>query len=313
MSDTRPKMLLFRQVDPCIAIWTSAYLSTWLMETCGRVVHGSEPWDCPPTFKKPCCIIFTLSSFSPYVNLKSHVQSAKPVISRLPKQLMLTIDSLQNFSLFEDLSTDDLAHLLPHIHKRAVARGVYLFYPSSPISNTYLVVSGLVRLFFTNAHGQEFLLNLVRPGKVFGLPVLQEDQVRLLGASAYQDSVVLCIASGQLLEYMPAMPRLGINLYREASTSARDLLIHARALVTLPLNARLAFLLLRISQTWQTGDCMDLPINQTELGDWLGASRGRVNRTLNELENLDLIRREGNARILVLDRAGLEGLAKEET
>lgn len=223
---------------------------------------------------------------------------------------MLTTNQLQKYPFFAGLPNDDLVSLLPHFHKRAFAKGVYLFYPQSPSATTYFVETGLVRLFFTNAHGEEFLLNILKPTAVFGLPVLDEEKIRLMGAATYQESVILSIPSEVLASSMQTMPELARNLYREASSSARQLLIHTRALVTLSLNARVAFLLLRLSQLWQTADVIEMPINQAELAGWVGASRGRLNHALSELQKQGLIRLEEDARILLLDRAGLVRLAK---
>lgn len=226
--------------------------------------------------------------------------------------LMITIDQLRNYPLFTGLTEQELGLILPRLTKRAFAKGTYLFYPGSSSTNTYLVESGLVRLFFTNTHGEEFLLHLVRPTDVFGLPVLDAEDVRVVGAAAYQDSVVLSIECEYLLQSMQTMPTLARNLYREASSSARMLLIHARALTTLSLNARLAFLLLRISHVWETADSIEMPLNQAELAGWLGASRGRLNRALSEFQKQGMIQVK-DARILLTDRAGLERLAKTET
>lgn len=222
--------------------------------------------------------------------------------------MSVTTAQLEKYSLFADLLEDDLKCILPYVQKRAFAKGVYLFYPQSSSLKTYLVESGLVRLFFTNAHGEEFLLNLVRPQGVFGLPVLQEEQVRLMGAATYQDSVILSISSAHLAEAMQTMPQLAINLYREASTSARMLLNHTRSIVTLSLNERLALMLLRLSKIWQSTDTIDMPINQTELAGWLGASRGRLNRALAELQKQGLLQVEAD-HIKLTDRMGLKNLA----
>ncbi len=222
---------------------------------------------------------------------------------------MTSIDHLQRYLLFEAIPEEDLMRLAPHIHKRAIAKGVYLFFPGSSSTNTYLVVSGLIRLFFTNSNGDEFILNLIKTGSVFGLPVPLEGDVRLMGAAAYEDSVVFSIPSALLMESMPSMPQLAINLYREVSIGARALLIHATTLVTLPLYARLAFLLLNLSKMWQTGDRIELPISQTELAGWLMASRGRLNRAIGELQRKGLICLNDDKSIQILDRVGLERLA----
>jgi len=222
---------------------------------------------------------------------------------------MLTTDQLQKKPLFECLSEHDLARLLPHLQKRTFSKGVYLFYPGSPSTHTYLVESGLVRLFFTNANGEEFLINLVRSPTAFGLPVVQPESPRLMGAAVFQDAVIFSLPSDYLVEAMQATPLLARNLYREASASARMLLMYSRALVTLDLSARLAFVLLHIAQIWQNNHEIEMPITQSQLASWLGASRGRLNRALIDLQTQGFIRLEGT-RILLLERSALEKLAQ---
>lgn len=225
---------------------------------------------------------------------------------------MPSLKDLKPYQLFEGLTDTELASLLPYVHRRTVSKGGYLFYPQSPNLRTYWVESGLVRLFFTNARGNEFLLNLVRPGEVFGLPILDADLPRIIGAVTHQESTILSVESTHLLQAMDTMPQLAKNLYHAASISARMLLVHVRAVITLGLNERLAFLLLRLSAVWQSTDILEMPIRQTELAGWLGVSRGRLNRALNELQKRGLIRMD-DKRILLLDRAGLERLAKTWT
>jgi len=221
---------------------------------------------------------------------------------------MLTSDQLKKFPLFDGLSADEYSRLLPYIHKRVYAKGVYLFYPQSPSTNTYLVQSGLVRLFLTNTHGEEFMLKLVRPYEAFGLPLLQKDQLRLMGAAAYQDSMILSIGCEYLIEAMRSIPQLTLNLYRETSTNARVLLLHTRSLMTSNLSARLAFVFLFLAHKQQNADEIEMPIHQAELASWVGASRGRLNRTLSEMQKSGLIQVEDN-RILLIDRSALERIA----
>ena len=221
---------------------------------------------------------------------------------------MLTTDQLKKFPLFDGIGDDELSRLLPHIHKRAYAKGVYLFYPQSPNTNTYLVQSGLVRLFLTNTHGEEFMLKFVRPYEVFGLPLLQKGQLRLMGAAAYQDSMILSIGCEYLIEAMRSIPPLTFNLYRETSTNARELLLHTRSLVTSNLSARLAFVFLFLAHKQHSGDEVEMPIHQAELASWVGASRGRLNRTLSEMQKSGLIQVKKN-RILLIDRSALERIA----
>jgi len=225
---------------------------------------------------------------------------------------MLTTDQLRKYPLFAGLNGDELACLAPLLTKRTFAKGAYIYYPGNPGLNTYLVESGLVRLFFTNAAGEEFLLNLIGPYQAFGLPLLQSGQYRLMGAAAYQPSGILSISCDDLGKLMDASSRLMRNIYQELSTNARKLLLHTRSLVTVSLNGRLAIMLLRLARKDENQfDIVDMPLNQAELASWLGASRGRLNRAISHFQKLGLIRVNGQ-RIIILNRPGLEHMTEEQ-
>ena len=221
---------------------------------------------------------------------------------------MLTTGQLSLYPLFAGLTEAELSKLAPSLSKRTVSKGAYLYYPGNPGLYTYLVESGLIRLFFTNANGQEFILNLVGPRETFGLPLLLDDQLRVMGAAAQQTSVVLVISREDLFHWMECCPTLMHNVYIDLAMSARKLILNTRSLVTISLNGRLATMLLRLSaKSKERGDDFDkiiLPLSQAEIASWINASRGRLNRAMKELQQLGLIRIDGQI-IFILDREGL--------
>ena len=196
--------------------------------------------------------------------------------------------------------------------KRAFAKGAYIFYPGNPCLYTYFIESGLLRLFFVNTSGQEFLLNLIHPYNLFGFPLLGNDQFRLTGAAAYQPSVVLSISRDNLIQFMSESSKLMQNLYQELIINSRKLILHIRSLVTLSLLGRLAAMLLRLANLHEKQTQMiDMPLSQEELASWLGASRGRLNQALNQLQHQCLIQVDGQ-KILILDLKGLENLTENQ-
>lgn len=226
---------------------------------------------------------------------------------------MITTDQLHLYPLFAGLGEAELAILAPCLSRRVVAKGAYLYHPGNPGLYTYLVESGLVRLFFYDVQGQEFVLNLVGPGEVFGLPLWQEQQTRVLGASAQLPSVVFVIKREDLFCLMERFPIFMRNIYQELATNSRTLVLRVRALTTLSLKARLALLLLRWNAKDKArGDKSEvcLPLSQAELAGWLGASRGRLNRAMKELIQLGLIRSDGQ-KYEILDQQGLEKIIQE--
>jgi len=226
---------------------------------------------------------------------------------------LIAVSQLRDYPFFAGLSEAELARLAPFVSKRAFARNAYLFYPGNPAQSIYLVESGLVRIFFCDARGKEFILNLVGPHSVVGLPMLQADQTRLAGAAAQQSSVVLVLSWEDVSSFVKRSPQFMNNILKEMDATIRNLFLYGRTLATTSLNGRLATMLLYLSGSGINQvirDELDLPLSQAELASWLCASRGRLNRALGFLQQLGLIRTDGQ-KILILDRLGLERIAEE--
>jgi CRP-like cAMP-binding protein len=229
---------------------------------------------------------------------------------------MVNINRLQEYPIFSDLSEAELADLAARLVKRSFARNAYLYYPGTPGLNMYLVESGLVRQFFCDNTGREFMLNLIGPRSTISLPLLREDQVRATGAAAHQPAVVLCLSREDLFYFMERSPQFMRNVYADLTNSLLKLMVHTRSLASASLLERLAAILLylwRVGQGSRSGvgtdDKITLPLSQSEIAGWLGASRGRLNRALSQLEQLGILRVNGQ-QLQILDRSRLEQMAE---
>ncbi len=194
--------------------------------------------------------------------------------------------------------------------KRSFAKNTYLYHPGNPGLNLYLIETGRVRLFFANTRGDEFLINLYGPHTTVGLPLLMEDQVRLVGASAHQDSVAWVFARDDVFRLMKSSQRLMFNIYLELSDALRRLALYAEAQVLLNLDGRLANLFLYLTRNGHQEEVneIEIALNQSEVASWVGASRGRINRAMGKMQERGLIRVNGQ-KIYILDRRGLAQMA----
>ncbi len=216
--------------------------------------------------------------------------------------MLIPAEHLRAYPLLASLSDDELAAIAPKITKRAFAKGAYIYQPGSPGLNMYLVESGLVRMFFANQRGEEFLMNLVTPTDCFGTPLLMDNQARLVGAAAVRDTVVLALAREDVFDGMRRIPQFAVNIYVDISNKMRLLGGYLHGVTTLSVQGRLAKVFLHYSAP-QTNE-LNLPISQGELAGMLASSRGRVNRALANMQAQGLIRMDGQ-KIYILDRAGL--------
>jgi CRP/FNR family transcriptional regulator len=221
---------------------------------------------------------------------------------------MLTADQLRQYPLFADLSDGELSALASCVTKRVFAKDAYLFHPGNPVLNLYLLESGMARAFFINSRGREFTLTLVYPYSVIGMPLIRDNQTRMLGASAVTPLVTLILAQADLLRIAQQSPALTRNLSNLIDTNMRALMAHVRSLVTLSVNGRLANVFLYLGRG--NRDEIDLPLSQADIAGWIGASRGHLNRAMTHLQKSGLIRAEGQ-KIVILDRAGLERVPEE--
>jgi CRP-like cAMP-binding protein len=226
---------------------------------------------------------------------------------------MLSIENLRMYPIFADLPDEELANAASVLKKRTFASGAYVYYPGNAGLHSYLVKSGQVRLFLCTAEGQEMTLKLIGPQEVFGLPLLDDEQVRLLGAVAHQPSVLYSIAREDFLQLMDRSPQFMRNIYQDLGTDARRLLLHLRSLATLNLNGRLAAMLIRLAKEHEEErGIVDMPLNQEEFASWLGASSGRLNQAIHQFEDMGLICLE-ESDIVILDYPGLERMSEEQT
>lgn len=226
---------------------------------------------------------------------------------------MTNINQLHGYPLFTDLSEAELAQIAPRLSKRAFGKGAYLYHPGNPALNVYLVASGMVRLFFTNSRGKEYILEIVGPPATVGIPMLHEDQNRLMGAAAMQPSVVLALSKQDLAYFAQHFPQLMRNVYQSMDHALRKMIQFTQALVTLSVDGRLAGLILylsKLSADPNDPDEFEIPLSQAEMASWLGASRGHLNRALSRLQQLGLIHVEGQ-KFTILDRSGLRHVTED--
>lgn len=201
--------------------------------------------------------------------------------------------------------------MAPCFSKRTFAKGAYLFFPSSPCLNIYLVESGLIRMFFANSVGQEFMVDLIGPLAPVGLLIMRENQTRITGAAALQPSTVLVLSQQDLKFFSQRSPRLMDNILQEIDATFRKLARYARMLATISLDGRLATVFLYLTrEDIGDGGKSELPLSQSDIAAWVGASRGALNRSLSRLQHLGLIRVEGH-QFIILDRPGLERMTED--
>ncbi len=222
--------------------------------------------------------------------------------------MLATSQRLRTYTLFANLSPDTLNVIAARLSKRVFGKGVYIYHRGSPGHVLYFVESGQVRGFITSEAGREVTLAFYNPGDMFGLSGALDDHPRLTTAIAVEPTTVLMLQRDDLTQFSASQPQLAQNLLAEMALSLRNITDYTYALAFLDLTGRVATVLLQIDSHNAEGK-VPMNLTQTDLANWVAASRGRVNRVLKDLRELGLIQID-EQKVIIRDRAGLERLVQ---
>jgi len=222
----------------------------------------------------------------------------------------MTIKSLlRGAAVFRDVPDQALAQLEAAGRLRRLARGQMLFCQGDPADAFFVVYSGCIALGLDSANGRELVINEMRSGDGFGDLALLTGQPRSTSAVAREDCAVLAISRRDFLAVLASEPGLvrnllQINADRLGTSSERE-----GALAFLNAPSRLARVLVQLDRKASADGYVT--ISQEELARHVGLARQTVAELLGSWRRSGWIL-TGRGKIVLLNRAALRRLAKEE-
>lgn len=188
-----------------------------------------------------------------------------------------------------------------------LATGDTLFRQGDAGDALFAVLSGRLEVSVVSADGRRLLLDVMRPGAIFGEIALFDPGVRTATLCATEPSVLLRLKNADVHAAVRARPELGIDLLGLAGRRMRWMSGQIGDQVFLPLPTRLARKILYLSGPGDEA----LRISQAQLADFVGATREAVSKTLAEWKRMGIVE-PGRGGIRVTDRAALHDLAGQD-
>ncbi len=217
------------------------------------------------------------------------------------------IKQLSGMPLFAGLSKAQYEALARIGVRRSFRKGERIFSEGDDGIGFYMVIEGRVKIFKISAEGKEQILHLFGPGESFG-------EVSVFTGRGFPADAVTSLQTTLL--FFPRMafsaliqkdPALALNMLGQLSIRLRHFadLIEDLSLKEVP--GRLAKYLLYLGNKDSNRE-MALDISKGQLASVLGTIPETLSRILAKMHRKGLIRLRG-ARILILDRQGLEAIA----
>lgn len=213
------------------------------------------------------------------------------------------IGYLRSNQVFGNLSDTEMQELDRVTTMTTCDRGRIFYTPGETGEVLFLLKRGRVQIYRVSADGKKLVIAMLEPGTLFG-------EMALVGQGMYNtfaeavEPCTLCAMSRRDVEMLVMkFPRVGIRLLETVGRRLMDAEARLEALAFKSIPARLATLLLRLTQN----NFVEGATHQ-DLAEQIGTYRETVTQTLNDFKARGLIDIQ-RKRIEIIDVLALEQLA----
>ncbi len=206
-----------------------------------------------------------------------------------------------------------IAPLFATARQLQLGAGDVLFHEADSSSKVYECRHGSLRLVVSACRGRELILDVVLPGEVFGELAAIDHRGRSASAIAMEETCVAELDGDEYLRSVRRDPVLAEAAMCRLARQVRRANQRICAGETERLSVRAARLLLELVGRYSRHDhttASSIPITQTDLAEWLGASREATARVLSELRGIGAIT-TARSLITVVDTRRLASLAAD--
>lgn len=234
---------------------------------------------------------------------------------------MLTIRDTMNTSkgqtqrageFFKRLSPSALRDLESMEFPTQYEPGMMLFSEKATPAGIFIVLSGEVKLSINSSEGKRLILSIAKAGEVLGLSSVLSAIPSEMTAEVLYPSRIAIIERDQFIAFMSRHPEVYQVVTQELSLQYK---VACEQLRTVALSGsapeKLARLLLEWSangQKTEAGSRVRFSLTHEEIGEFIGASRETVTRTLSTFKSRRLVAFHGSI-LEIPSRVALENLA----
>ena len=214
------------------------------------------------------------------------------------------VSLLRNHPLFCELTPLMLERISTYVKRRSVAKGATIFEKGDAGVGLIGVVFGSVKISVTSADGRDIVLNIIRPGEVFGEIALLDGRARTANATAMSDCELIVIERREFIPFLRSEPDVTLKLMEILCSRLRKTSEQVQDVTFLNLSTRLAKTLLRLTASAEPSKPAGrVLITQREISQIVGRSRESTNKQLRAWAKRGWIRLErGSVTVVKADK-----------
>ena len=191
-----------------------------------------------------------------------------------------------------------------------LSKGQTLFELGDEGDALFAIVEGAVEFSTYSIDGRRLALEIMREGELFGEIALFDPGERTASASAVEPTKLRKVKNGDVLRAIQDQPELVIDMIALAGQRMRWMNRQLSEQVFLPMPVRLARKILHLTRDEAAAE-PTLSLSQSELAEFVGATREAVSKTISQWKKQDVIQ-SSRGGLRVLDKVALEKIAEFE-
>jgi CRP/FNR family transcriptional regulator, global nitrogen regulator len=208
----------------------------------------------------------------------------------------------------EGFDLEDFERAGIRVAERRFKAGDTIFTPGDPDDQLYCLLEGMVRLYKIYGDFKEATTALLKDRGVFGKLSLVEGRWQDVFAEAVTDARLAWVQKATLTEVIKRRPEFAMKLFSSFSERLRQSDEVIESLLHREVSARLATLLLNLSERFGEGNgagtVLDVRLTHQDLANMIASTREAVSKVMSEFQREGFIEVQ-NRKIAILKKEAL--------
>lgn len=210
---------------------------------------------------------------------------------------------IESVPIFSSITEEELLKITAITTDRTYQKGDMVYLQGDEGGKLYVLHKGRVKITRLGMSGKEQVIRVLGPGSFMGELSLLSPVPMTDNAEALETTTMCMIDGKELKGLMLENPSIALKIIEELSRRLESVEELVEDINLLSVEQRLAQVLLKLAGD---GDEIVLRMRKSDLASQIGMSQETLSRKLSSFQEQGLIELEGQRKIRLLDRAGLE-------
>lgn len=233
-------------------------------------------------------------------------------MSNQPKNTPCELCASRKYSMFADLSEQQVCTISDHKNLISHRKGQILYYEGTKPLGIFCINDGVVKVYKTASNGKEQIVHLAQKGDFLGYAALLGEENYTNSAMIVEDAKICFIPKEAFLNTLLGNTQFFKRVTKQLSHELGVMEEKLTDATQKSIRERLAYVLLHLASSYgiEGGDNqkIDLVLSREEIASIVGTATESIIRLLSEFKKDNLIELDGK-KIIIKDKRGLARLS----